>query len=114
MARFIQEGMTIDYTPSSNVSAGDVIVQGDLLGIALTDIPANNLGALAIQGVCRFTKAAGAGTAISAGAVCYWDIANKKATTAPGGGEDPVNIKIGKCVKTATDDDSMVQIKLNQ
>ena len=32
-ASFIHDGRSIDYTPGSDVSAGDVVVQGELVGI---------------------------------------------------------------------------------
>ncbi len=50
-ARLVQQGAAIDYTPSSAVTAGDVIVQGALVGIPANDIAANTLGALSITGV---------------------------------------------------------------
>jgi predicted RecA/RadA family phage recombinase len=40
----------VDITPDADVSAGDVIVTGDLVLIAHSDIPANTLGAAAIHG----------------------------------------------------------------
>ena len=36
-ARFIHDGSSIDYTPGANVTAGDVVVQGNLLAIAKLD-----------------------------------------------------------------------------
>lgn len=67
---FVQEGKSIDHTPGSAVSAGDVVVQGDLIGVAKLDIAANALGALAIVGVFDFPKVTGA---ISAGDEVFWD-----------------------------------------
>lgn len=34
MATFVHEGKSIDYTPTSAVTAGDVIVLGTLVGVA--------------------------------------------------------------------------------
>jgi len=45
-AQFIHDGKSIDYTPTADVAAGDVVVQNDLLGVAKLDIAANALGAL--------------------------------------------------------------------
>ena len=78
-ATFRHEGAAIDYTPGAAVAAGDVVVQGDLIGVANIDIPANTLGALAVEGVFDFPKATGVGTAISAGATVYWDVAEQVA-----------------------------------
>ena len=58
-AEFVQEGSAIDYTPGSAVTAGDVVVQSDLVGIAKLDIAANALGALAVAGVFDVAKEAG-------------------------------------------------------
>lgn len=110
-ARFVQDGISIDYTPGSAVTAGAVIVQQDLIGIAKLDIPAHGLGALAIEGVFDFPKATGAGSGIAAGAICYWDVADQQAKTDP---ETGANKKLGKCIRAAGDSDATVRIKLDQ
>jgi predicted RecA/RadA family phage recombinase len=69
-AIFWNEGNSIDYTPGSAVSAGDVVVQGALVGVAKLDIAANRLGALAVRGVFKVVKAAVVHTA---GQAAYWD-----------------------------------------
>ncbi len=108
-AQFVQRGEAIDYTPGADVAAGDVVVQGDLVGVTKRDIKANVLGALAVTGVFDFTKATGGGTAITAGALVYWaDGANQATTTSAG------NKLLGKCVKAAADADATVRVRLNQ
>ena len=109
MATFVHDGRTIDYTPGADVAAGAVVVQGELVGVAKVPIPANALGALAVVGVFDFPKATGGGTAITAGANCYWDAANSRATTTATG-----NKLIGKCVKAAADADALVRIRMMQ
>lgn len=37
-ATFVHDGRAIDYTPGGDVAAGDVVVQGELVGIAKTPI----------------------------------------------------------------------------
>ena len=108
-ARFVHDGNAIDYTPGSAVTAGDVVVQGELVGVAKLDIAASALGALAVTGVFDFPKATGAGTAITAGANCYWDAANSRATTTATG-----NKLIGKVVAAAADADDTVRVRLSQ
>lgn len=110
-AEYIQEGDYLDYTPGSAVSAGDVVVQGDLIGIAKGDIAANKLGALAVTGVFDFPKATGASTAISAGASVYWDVADEEAKT---NSESGANKLLGKTVKAAGDNDATVRVRLMQ
>ncbi len=72
-ATFVHDGNSIDYVPGSAVGAGQIVVQGDLVGIAKLDIVANTLGALAVSGVFELPKATGSGEAIDAGASVYWD-----------------------------------------
>jgi len=106
---FRHDGGAVDYTPSSDVTAGDVIVQGQLVGVAKSDIDANVQGALAVEGVFDFPKADGSGTAISAGAKVYWDDTNDQATETAG-----ANVYIGKVVEAATDDDTTVRVRMSQ
>jgi len=108
-ATFVQDGGAVDYTPGSAVAAGDVVVQGELVGVARTPIAASALGSLAVAGVFDFTKATGGGTAITAGANCYWDATNQRATTTSSG-----NKVIGKCVRAAADADATVRVRMSQ
>jgi len=108
-AIFRHDGGSIDYTPAADVAAGDVIVQGELVGVAKLDIKANTLGALAVAGVFDFAKATGGGTAITAGANVYWDDTNNVATTTASG-----NKLIGKCVRAAANADTTVRVRMSQ
>lgn len=57
---FHQNGAILDHTNSgSAISAGDVVVIGDCVGIALVDIASGASGAVAIEGVHAVTKVAG-------------------------------------------------------
>ncbi|RIK82066.1 MAG: hypothetical protein DCC67_07570 [Planctomycetota bacterium] len=108
-ATFVHDGAAIDYTPGGHIAAGEVVVIGELVGVARTPIAAGALGALAVEGVLDFAKATGGGTAISAGANVYWDDTNNVATTTASG-----NKLIGKCVKAAADGDATVRVRMNQ
>ncbi len=109
--KFVQTGDSIDYTPSSDVAAGDVVVQGDLVGVAKLDIKANVLGALAVAGVFDFPKATGVGSGITAGSKVYWDAAEKVAKTSD---ETGANKLIGKTAKAAGDSDAKVRVRMSQ
>jgi len=109
LTTFIHDGDAIDYTPGADVAVGDVVVQGDLVGIARRPIPANTLGALAVAGVFDVPKATGGSTAIAAGANVYWDNTNKRATTTASG-----NKLLGKTIKAAVDADATVRVRLMQ
>lgn len=106
-----QTGDTVDYIPAADVAAGDVVAQGDLVGVANREIKASALGALAVVGVFDFPKATGAGQAIAAGSKVYWDATAKVATTSDGGG---ANKFLGKSVAAAGDNDATVRARLSQ
>jgi predicted RecA/RadA family phage recombinase len=108
---FIHDGNAVDYTPGSDVPAGAVVVQGELVGVAKQPIAAGRLGALAVAGVFDFPKATGDSTAIAAGAVLFWDAGDQLATTDDAAG---ANKRIGKAVLAAGDDDELVRARLNQ
>ena len=109
--QFIHDGNSIDYTPSADVTAGDVVVQGELVGIAKLDIAADALGALAVIGVFDLPKTAGVGEAIAAGAEVYWDAGDQVAKT---DSEAGANKKLGKTVAAAGDDDTTVRVRMSQ
>ena len=105
----ISSGDVIDYTPTADVAAGDVVVQGELVGIALQPIPANVLGSLAVAGVFDVAKATA--TVFSAGAKVYWDATNKLAVTSDGEGENKL---LGKAVAAAGNGATTVRVRLSQ
>lgn len=55
-ATFRQDGDDIDYTPSSAVSGGDVVILSGRVHVATADIAANTKGSLRRRGVVRFPK----------------------------------------------------------
>jgi predicted RecA/RadA family phage recombinase len=107
MADFIQQGDMIDYTPGSAVTAGDVIVVGDHIAVALADIAANVLGALRVTGVFSFPKTAGASEAIADGKIVYWTgtVMTETATA---------NTLAGKTVGATVDGDTSVKVRLTE
>ena len=69
-ATYVQRGEAIDYTPTSDVAAGQVVVQSARCGVAKTPIAANEPGGLAVGGLFNVVKATGA---INVGAALFWD-----------------------------------------
>jgi predicted RecA/RadA family phage recombinase len=92
-AVFVHEGCSIDFTPAADVAAGDVVVQGDLVGVAKLDIKANKLGALAVEGVFDFPVEEIPGWSV--GQLAYWNASDQWADTGDSGG---VNKLLGKVV----------------
>lgn len=75
MARtFVQPGKVLEHANASgsNISAGDVVVIGDHVGVALVDIPDGAKGTISISGVHRLPKTGG--TAWSQGDKLSYDV----------------------------------------
>jgi len=105
MARFVQEGEAIDYTPGSALAAGAVVVIGSVgIGIAQTAIAANAKGSLRVDGVIEHAKASGA---VTFGAKVYYDATNNVLTTTASG-----NTLAGWAVAAAASGDATATIKL--
>lgn len=74
MARtFLQAGKLLPFTNNtgSDISSGDVVVMGDMVGVAMVDIPAGSKGTVSVEGVHRLKKAAG--SAWAQGDKLSWD-----------------------------------------
>ena len=112
-AQFIHDGKAIDYTPGSDVTAGDVVVQNNLVGIAKLDIAADALGALAVEGVFDVAKAA---VEIEAGKPVYWDADGNPVTGDAGSGAatttEDGNVQMGFSIAAAADTDETLRVKL--
>jgi predicted RecA/RadA family phage recombinase len=105
-AIFRKEGQSLDYTPVSAVSAGDVIaLQNNFYGIAKLDIAANELGALAVNGIYQMAKPAGV---INFGAILYWNAGTKQVQTTP-----IDNAYCGRAAAAAADADETVLVAVN-
>ena len=108
---YIQRGDSVDFIPKSDVKAGDVIVQGELVGIAKLDIPAGNLGALAVTGVFEMSKVS---SLIEAGSKVYWD-GSKVTKSADDGQTPPAKYALlGKSISQAEATDETILVRLTQ
>ena len=66
------EGKYVNCTPTADVAAGEVVSQGDLVGIAPLPIAAGRTGQVAVRGIVRVPKQPG--VSIPAGTRVYWDV----------------------------------------
>lgn len=107
IADFVQQGDAVDFTPDTDVPAGSVVVQGELVGITKHDIKAGRLGAICVEGVFDIDK--DPATLITAGARVYWDATNNQAVTAATG-----NKLLGKAVLAAAVNTTAVRVRLSQ
>jgi predicted RecA/RadA family phage recombinase len=105
MASYVQDGDLLDYTPSSAVAAGDVVVIGSLVAVAPVAIAANKMGALSIEGVYSMPCATGATGA--QGDAIKWVAASGVADATTG-------VAAGKLAKARAAADTSVHVVLNK
>ncbi len=67
----VQPGYKMPITPGTNITSGQVVRQGNILGVAETDIASGSTGVLQIKGVFTVPKVSGA--VIAAGETLTWD-----------------------------------------
>ncbi|WP_421921599.1 capsid cement protein [Marinobacter salarius] len=70
---YSQKGEVIDFTngTGSDIASGEVVVVGNLVGVAITDIADTEIGAVGIEGVWELPKVSAA--VIGAGETVNWD-----------------------------------------
>ena len=110
-ARYVQRGESIDFTPTSDVAAGDVVKLGKLTGVAKLDIKSGELGALALVGV--YELAVKSGKTFTAGQVAYYDPATGDVTpAAPADGSEA--FALGHVVAAVSASETTAHIRLAQ
>lgn len=80
MKNFVRKGQVLNYknTTGSAILSGALVICGSLAGVAVTDIPNGEIGAVNLTGVYTLPKATGA---ISQGVKLYWVVADSNVTT---------------------------------
>ena len=108
-ARYIQRGESIDFVPTADVAAGDILKLGKLIGIAKLDIKTGELGALALVGVYEIPKISLA--EFAQGTLVTYDFEIGFATTAE---TSPESVPIGHAVAAAGRSDTTVLVRIEQ
>jgi predicted RecA/RadA family phage recombinase len=107
-AVFVRTGDVIDYTPPSTaVEAGDVLVIGDTVAVAKTNLAVGEKGVLSIAGAFRVPKATTSASAIAAGKKVYWNAGSDVATETSGS-----NKVLGYTLEAAAATDDSVLVNL--
>jgi len=105
-ATYVQAGRSIDYTPTAAVAAGDIVVLGSRAGIAKLDIAANELGALALDGVFDVVKADA--TVFADKSRVFWDVSDSVAVAAP----TSDTVYLGQAIAAAASGETTVRVLL--
>lgn len=91
MSSFHSSGEHLDYTPTEDTAAGSIRQVAGVAGIANVDLPADEVGALAIRGT---VKVPNSGVAFIDGAIVGYDEAADEAVAA-GGGDYDIGTSVG-------------------
>lgn len=73
---YVQDGAVIDHTAGSTITSGDVVVIGNIIGVALEDIVSGEVGPVQIEGVFDLPKVDAA--VIAAGEALVYDVSASK------------------------------------
>ena len=109
MDNFIADGVRLNYTNStgSDISAGDVVVFGSILGIAVADIDNGDTGVLQVSGVFNLTALTT--DTFTVGQLVYWDTTNSRLTETVAA----AHYAAGICVEAKDGSTADVNILLN-
>jgi len=66
-----QNGNSIDFTAAADLSSGDPVIVGNLIGVVVRDVESGDEGAMTLVGVHALPREAD--TAFSAGDLAFWD-----------------------------------------
>jgi len=109
MGSYRSAAENIPFVAGANLSSGDVLVVGDLVGVVVRDVLNGANGALCVEGLVDLPKTAGTGAAIAAGAKLYWDTVGLVVTTTAG------SLKVvGYSTLATLDADTTVRVKLSR
>ena len=73
---YIQDGEVIDHVASGAITSGDVVVMGNIIGVALEDIADTETGPVQISGVFDLPKVTAA--VIAQGEALVYDVSASK------------------------------------
>ncbi len=109
-ALFKHEGKSIDIIAGSNgIQAGEIYIEGALKGVAKVPIPANEQGAISVEGVYDVKKAEAA--VFSVGGEVWFDTTSRYAVASSAGSDC---VKIGIAVKEANSGAAVVRTALGR
>lgn len=80
-----QDGRVLDVTLTAPAKSGELVIEGKLVGVAVTDGAVGDVIATHVEGVFELPKLPAA--AFEVGATVNWDTANKRAIAAAAGAD---------------------------
>lgn len=113
MKNYIQDGCIFDHTLSGNITSGDVVEIGEMVGIAASSGVSGDKIAVNLEGVYEVPKVTGAGKAFTLGQKVYSKGDGNVTPSADDGGSPAVAYKLaGYAWAAAAANDATVQLRL--
>jgi predicted RecA/RadA family phage recombinase len=85
MKNYVQNGDFITFTAGANITSGQLVAVGSLIGVSVTNVTSGQQGTLALKGVFDLPKSTAASSAIAAGAPVYRIAASSLVTAVSSG-----------------------------
>jgi len=104
---YVCDGQQMSYVAGADISAGDILVIGQIVAHSPRDIANGDTGSVTIEGVVSFPKATGSSTALAQGVKVYWNAGGGVVTTTSSSHK-----VAGYVFKAALDADAFVEVKL--
>ena len=76
MKNYVQKGNALDLIASAAYSSGELVIEGNLVGVAVADIASGETGSVSVRGVYQFDKETAA--SLAQGDIAYYDTSSKK------------------------------------
>lgn len=95
MQNYFQPGCQLEFTAAAAISSGDVVVVGDLAGVAAADYAIGEKAVMSVDGVFDLAPAAASVGALTNGVKAYWDTGAGEVVDAPGAGIVPLGYVFG-------------------
>lgn len=99
MRNYIQDGDRITITAGATITSGQVVLFGDVVGVAMHGAASGEAVTLVVEGVVRLRKASGT---INPGVRVFWDNTASRVTTTPTGNR-PLGFHAGRAANSGAD-----------
>lgn len=105
MKNYVANGETIDYTAGADIASGDLVLAGELVGVAVDAIASGKIGVVRIVGVVSVPKQAA--LAVTQGDLLYCDATSGELD------KTDTNTYAGRAYADAAGADTTVKVILN-
>lgn len=106
-ATYVKECKEAIFTASGNLSAGDIIVRGDIgIGVVARDVASGSQGLAYLSGLYDIPCSS---LTVKAGDRVYWDASNGAVTTTAAG-----NVFLGTAINAVTSSDVVIRVDVGR